>query len=295
MLTRLAHAKLNLILRVDPPVPDGARQGWHPIASWMHAIELADELTFERLSDAKTLRIVIEWADDAPRKSPINWPMESDLVFRAFAALQAACGRKLGVAIRVRKRIPTGAGLGGGSSDGACALIGLNELFGLGLDDTELRAIGLGLGSDVPFFVDAQSPAQPALVTGFGETIKRVERRDDSVTLVIPPIACSTPAVYRAFDALGATSTPASDAEIRERASSLNILDEHLFNDLTQAAIGVAPELARLHEDLCGALGEGGIHLTGSGSALFTFSRDLDRVREIADRHGAAVVATRLA
>ncbi len=294
MLTRLAHAKLNLILRVDAPVAEGARRGWHPIASWMHAIDLADELTFERLEEGETARVVVEWADDAPRPTPIGWPMDRDLVARAHASLQVRCGRELPVGIRVRKRIPTGAGLGGGSSDGACALRALNELFELGLESDELRAIGLSLGSDVPFLIDVETPARPAVVTGFGETIRRVAPRDDALTLILSDVSCPTPDVYRAFDALGARSTPISDEGIIQRAEGSTLVDDLLFNDLFEAALGVAPRLETLYEDLVSELGAARVHLTGSGSALFTFSTDPDRITEIADRHGAALVRARL-
>ncbi len=292
MLRRLAHAKLNLVLRVDQPVAEGMRKGWHPIASWMHAIDLADELTFERL-DGPSAGIGIEWLNDAPRPTPIDWPIEKDLVFRAHAALQERMGQELGVSIGLRKRIPTGAGLGGGSADAACALVALNELFELDLEIKELRRIGLALGSDVPFFIDAQTPVAPAVVTGFGETIERHVPRDDPVTLFIPQEPCSTPAVYRAFDESGQRSAPADDEAIGGIARAGELVDSQLFNDLTVPALGLSADLAMLYDELGEALG-GRIHLTGSGSGLFTFAQDLDAAREIADQHAAVVVSTRL-
>src|SRR6185295_18407432 len=123
---------VNLALSVGPPLPAGdPRAGMHPIASWMHAIDLCDEVWITRLVTGAS-RLDIAWADDAPRPSPIDWPSEKDLAFRAHRLLEGDTGRALPAAIRIAKRIPVGGGLGGGSSDAAATLLALNDLFALG-------------------------------------------------------------------------------------------------------------------------------------------------------------------
>lgn len=258
-----AFAKLNLTLAVGPAIKDGPRKGFHPIASLFAAIDLADEV--EVIAGAKGLDVA--WASDAPRPTPIDWAAEKDLAMRALAAMEARVGRAseagLNVGLRVRKRIPVGGGVGGGSSDAAATLIAVNRACGLGLSRAELRGIGATLGSDVPFFVDEADPPRAAIVTGLGETIERVElplADRLSPLLIIPDFGCPTGEVYRMFDR---APTPGVD-EARVRRSD----PDDLFNDLQSAAELVRPELGEIRakaSDACGAR----VHLTGSGSCLF--------------------------
>ena len=172
-VVRSAPAKVNLALSVgdaEPAERDGARNpraGWHPIASWMVCVDLMDRVRVTPGSEGSTHRIA--WAEDAPRPTPIDWPVEKDLAVRAHRALERRVGRTLPCAVAVEKRIPVGGGLGGGSSDAAAALLALREAFDLPLSDAELAAVGAGLGSDVAFFVDAEHG--PGVVTGFGEGV----------------------------------------------------------------------------------------------------------------------------
>ena len=148
-----AHAKVNLALSVGPPIADGPRAGMHPIASWMAPVELSDTIeiaTLEPGSDARA-----EIVGDGVQ---VNWLVANDLTLRAVRALENEAGRSLPVGVRVTKRIPAGGGLGGGSSDAAAVLRGLDALLGrghgLGLGHEKLRAIAATLGSDIPFFID---------------------------------------------------------------------------------------------------------------------------------------------
>jgi 4-diphosphocytidyl-2-C-methyl-D-erythritol kinase len=131
-LTIPCPAKVNLALSVGGPTPDG----YHPIASWMVAIDLADELTLERADGDSTYDIA--WSDDALRPSPIDWPLESDLIVKAHRLVEAEIGRPLPARATLRKRIPVGAGLAGGSTDGAAMLKALRQLFDLDLPDQRL-------------------------------------------------------------------------------------------------------------------------------------------------------------
>ncbi len=304
-LRRLAHAKINLCLSVGPPPPPDPAStppGMHPISSWMAAVELADEVEVTALGRDEASRYRVEWAPDAPRKSPIDWALEKDLAVRAHRLLEARCGRALPVDMVVRKRTPVGGGLGGGSSDGAAALMGINELFGLGLSTGELVGLSATLGSDVAFFIDdagrhSPAPARPAIVAGFGHLIERAEFVSARVLLVLPAFGTPTGPVYRAYDAAPPHHRALRDAQVRGLAAgarSGGIDSANLFNDLEAPACVVEPRLG----ELLGRLRTAGVgvHMSGSGSTLFV----LDPTREQIDAVGrvapeAVLVETRLA
>ncbi len=322
-LTRRAHAKLNLALWVGGPLPPGhPRAGFHPVCSWMSCIDLFDEVTVEPRGPGDPTSLAVEWAVDAPRPTPIDWAPESDLTVRAMRALEARRGRPLPSRVRVVKRIPVGAGLGGGSSDAAAALISGNAAWGLGLSAAELRQIGASLGSDVPFFIDDAVPARPAIVSGVGEGVERIARVAADTVLVIPPFSCATGPVYRAFDELeqevkrarasgGLPSPQRGEVEdeslVRRRAARAverhRVEGRFLFNALTAAAAKVEP---RLREVLGAVANATNSHtrLTGSGSAVFLIAEPgrLDRTLDVLVRavgaggplEGCRVVRTRL-
>ncbi len=320
---RRAHAKVNLILSVGPPQPPGAaKPGWHEIASWMHTIDLYDDI---EITPAESTSATITWADDALRPTPIDWATEKDLAVRAHTLLEKHAARALPATLRVTKRIPTGSGLGGGSSDAAATLLTLRDAFKLDIDLPTLRTLGASLGSDVPFFLDEQATPRPALVTGFGETLERTPRLKSSVVLVIPPFSCPTPAVYKAFDsvleeeqrereldhvrAAGARATEGRAAGrppqphrakpelVRRRIDRLSRKPDagHLFNDLTLAAYRVEPRLGELVTHLsritrCPA------HITGSGSGIFLLTdrpeKALEQARRVLPEGSAARICT---
>jgi len=287
-VTRRAHAKLNLALWVGAALPrDHPRAGFHPICSWMTCIDLFDEVTVEPLAPGAPTEFSVQWAADAPRQTPINWPPEKDLTLRAVRALEARAGRSLPARVRVVKRVPVGSGLGGGSSDAAAALISGNLAFGLGLSGADLRDLGASLGSDVPFFIDDTEPARPAIVSGLGERVERAPRLAAEVVLIVPPFSCATGPVYRAFDELeeeakrsrasgGLPSAQRGEREdeslVRQRADRAaerhRVEGRFLFNALTAAAARVEP---RVRDVLAAAANTTNCHtrLTGSGSATF--------------------------
>jgi 4-diphosphocytidyl-2-C-methyl-D-erythritol kinase len=218
--TELAHAKLTLTLRVL-----GVRaNGYHELEAEMVSVDLADEVRF---SEGDGLMV-----EDVSGGTEAVMPGPDNLVSRALEAV-GRCAR-----VRLVKRIPAGAGLGGGSSDAAAVL----RWAGRG-DDLALAA---SLGADVPFCL---RPGR-ARVAGTGELVEPLPcRPDEAYTLVIPPVHVSTAAVYRAWDALGAPRGPGT-------------------NDLEQAALAVAPELATWR-DMLGAHSGAEPRLAGSGSTWF--------------------------
>ncbi|MBL4698673.1 MAG: hypothetical protein JKX70_07555, partial [Phycisphaerales bacterium] len=167
-----AYAKVNLALSVGSV---DLQSGLHPICSWMHAIDLFDEVELQKLPESQESRYRIGWARDGEPDEPAGWSIEHDLAVRAHKAMQRAVGRALPVEIRVSKSIPAGGGLGGGSADAAMVLMGINTLFDLGLSHTQLVELAPTLGSDIPFFIDDadrfnQIP-RPAIVQGVGDQI----------------------------------------------------------------------------------------------------------------------------
>lgn len=255
-----APAKLNLALSVGPPGVDRL----HPICSWMVTLNLADELTVTRLEEDRFSRYAVLWHDEARCRSDIDWPIQRDLAVRAHLALERLIGRKLPVQLKLEKRIPVGAGLGGGSSDAAAMLHAVNVLYTLGLSTEELIEIAGELGSDVAFFVRGGN----AIVEGLGDRLEPLSAIDERhVVLIMPRFACETARVYRAFDELVGTE-PKLQAEFVRSMAQKGEWPRSPFNDLLTAAIRVQPELERLLE-VISHRAERPAHLTGSGSTMF--------------------------
>jgi 4-diphosphocytidyl-2-C-methyl-D-erythritol kinase len=173
-----APAKLNLMLRIVGRRPDG----YHLLQTVFQLLDYGDELRFTLRDDGEVRR-----AGDVPGVAP-----DADLVVRAARLLQQETGCALGVEITVRKRIPMGGGLGGGSSDAATTLLALNRLWGLGLDQARLAALGLSLGADVPVFVWGRS----AWSEGVGEVLTPLDLPEVWYAVVRAPCAVSTAEVF---------------------------------------------------------------------------------------------------
>jgi 4-diphosphocytidyl-2-C-methyl-D-erythritol kinase len=299
-------AKVNLALSVGSP--DAA--GMHPIASWMVAVNLCDQLTVEALpAPPGIFDIAFEPADDAPDTvTPIvDWPLEKDLTCKAHALLQRRAGRELPIRLTLRKRIPAGAGLGGGSSNAARTLTALNQLFDLHLDQAELVALSRELGSDVAFGIASAHGTTSAVVTGLGERLEPAPRRQTiHLVLILPPFGCPTGPVYKAFDQLrgyaaagdaGRTkaATP-DDGRVRQLASLTTLPQDAPFNDLAEAACTVQPPLREIRQRLRAALNLP-VHITGSGSTLFVIAPSAltakALARKVAATTGLRAIATR--
>lgn len=264
-LTVSCPAKVNLALSVGAPRPE---DGLHPISSWMVAVGFGDTLNLTRsTSPDSSYEVLI--ADDAPSPQRIDWPIESDLAFRAHGLLQQHVGQDLPIQMELTKRIPSGAGLGGGSSDAAGMLMGLNNLFSLGLGDDELIRLGTRLGSDVGFGVWTKLDKGPAIVSGTGTRIEPValDYPRVPIVLILPPVHCVTREVYRAFDRI--TDRPSVDEDRVRALLNIRPVDSRtLFNDLTEAAFAVHPGLGEIRDRIRDMAGLP-VHLSGSGSAMF--------------------------
>lgn len=215
-----AYAKLNLGLRVLGVRPDG----FHELHTHLQTIAQADELRFAR-ADAG-LRV---------RTTPDLGIAEAEnLVHRAMALFQARTGFTGGVTCALAKRIPTGAGLGGGSSDAAATLRALDVLFETKLPMPTLAAWGAELGSDVPFFLHGGL----ACVRGRGEIVQPMSPAFEGFhfVVVVPPVHCATAEVYGAWDALSA-----GDGDVA-------CTDMGFQNDLEPAALRCYPQLVRFGE-----------------------------------------------
>lgn len=324
---RKAHAKLNLMLSIGAPAPQGTTldgkdvSGFHPMASWMAPISLHDDVTVQRLPEGTPSRYDIAFAPDAIRPETVNWPVDKDLCVRAHRALEAALSRKLPIALTLHKRIPTGAGLGGGSSDAAATLLAIRDAFSdvEFPDDDALEAIAMKLGSDIAFFLDpaaADHWPRQAIVESFGEKIDRVEGVSGRAILVLTSLSCATGPVYAAFDQLLAAELaerarvakgrqPSTDPKgemIRQRhakALTQGVREDHFFNDLSKAAFAVEPRLGALATSLA-SMTRLGAHVTGSGSAIFLWpqgsrlaSKDGEELRSGAASDKARVDAAR--
>jgi 4-diphosphocytidyl-2-C-methyl-D-erythritol kinase len=174
-----APAKLNLFLHVIGRRPDG----YHLLQTVFRLIDLCDLLDIDTRSDGQIVR----------ETDMVGVAHDDDLVVRAAKALQQHTGTKLGAQIRVRKRIPSGAGLGGGSSDAACVLIALNRLWQTRLTRQALMQVGLGLGADVPFFIFGQS----AFAEGIGEKLTALDLPQQAYLVVQPAQHVPTQGIFQ--------------------------------------------------------------------------------------------------
>jgi 4-diphosphocytidyl-2-C-methyl-D-erythritol kinase len=174
-----APAKLNLFLHVTGRRPDG----YHELQTVFQLIDLCDKISIAVREDG-----VIERPD-----GPAGVDPESDLTVRAARALQQATGCRLGATLRVRKRIPMGGGLGGGSSDAATVLLGLNSVWGCGLPIDALARLGLPLGADVPVFVRGSS----AWGEGVGENLQSLELPEAWYVVIHPGVHVGTRDVFQ--------------------------------------------------------------------------------------------------
>ena len=249
-----APAKINLTLEVMGKRSDG----FHDIVSVMVAVDLADELVLEEAAEVSLA------CDDPALSGPDN------LALRAAITLREAAGVAAGVRISLKKNIPVAAGLGGGSSDAAAVLIGLNRLWGLGMSAEELTPIAAGLGSDVPFFLYGGT----AMVGGRGDIVRPLPPADIKHAVILTPsieVAGKTGVMFAALQPEHHTRgalTRKLEARIRGGG---DVPAQFLFNAFDDVAI---PVFAGLQEcwDAFAGLGATEIHLCGAGPSLFTLA-----------------------
>ena len=233
-----APAKLNLFLHITGRRADG----YHELQTLFQLIALTDTIA---------IRVRADGAIERP-EGPKEVPAESDLAVRAAQALKAATGTRLGASLRVLKRIPQGAGLGGGSSDAATTLVALNEEWDCGLSTPELAAIGQRLGADVPVFIGGFS----AWGEGIGERLTPVELPERWYLIIHPRRAVSTRAVFQ-------------DPELTRNSPLITIrafFESGGRNDCEAVVRRLAPEVGEAL-DWLGRFAPA--QLTGTGSCVF--------------------------
>ena len=252
-VSRESPAKINLTLHVGPLRPDG----FHEIESLVARVRLCDKVSVSPRDDG---RLTLSCSD------PSISCDETNLALQAAQRLAEATNvRNRGAAITLEKQIPTGSGLGGGSSNAATVLTLLNQLWQTGLPAQELAKIGAEIGSDVPLFF--RTPL--CIVRGRGELVEDVRKtRPGWAVLILPAIHSTTRDVYAAWDRLGSHPGRPSPNDVLEHAASAERLMPVLFNDLQPAALAANPELTEVFNELV-RLSDSPVRMTGSGSAFF--------------------------
>jgi 4-diphosphocytidyl-2-C-methyl-D-erythritol kinase len=253
-----APAKVNLGLRVVGRRADG----YHELESLFVPLDLADAIA---LRSERAPETQVELAVDGPAAGAP--PGDDNLAARAARAFLARAGIGARIAIRLTKRTPVAAGLGGGSSDAAAVLRGLAEAFPGAVARDALEEIALGLGADVPFFLDPR----PAWVTGIGERREPVAGLPPlALLLANPGEALATKEVFRAFDALAQPRAKSADPprDLAHELAEDRALARRLHNDLEEPAVRLCPPIARLRAQLAVA-GARAVGMSGSGATLF--------------------------
>jgi len=265
-----AYAKLNLMLHVGRPRNDGL----HPLCSIFASIDLHDDVHVEP-ADA-----------DSVACPGLDGP---NLAQTAIAAYRDRVPELPPLAVRIEKRIPVAAGLGGGSADAAAVLRAANRIAGDRLDPATLRDLGAGLGSDVPSQIDPRH----ALVSGVGEIVEPIELPPFAAVLVPRREGLSTAAVYAQFDLLGGGREQLDLDRLREVAHEM-VLAPVLNNDLQPAALALRPELGGVLAALR-ASGALGAIVSGSGPTCFGLFADRASAQAAAATvEGALVTGLRL-
>jgi 4-diphosphocytidyl-2-C-methyl-D-erythritol kinase len=251
-ITVPAHGKVNWTLDVHAKRSDGL----HEIRSVMQRIELADQLTFEIGEPGIRLRIIGPESNGVPAD-------ESNIVWKTAVALGVD-----GVDITVDKKLPNQAGLGGGSSDAASTLLALNELFGLALDDVEIRKKAVTLGADVSFFLQNR----PAIVGGYGDIVTPIDDgKSIGIVILKPDVGVSTSEAYSALDHYPNRLSKNATASWPHSPPS---------NDFEEVVFALYPDISEARRALYDA-GVDGAMLCGSGAAMMGWGPDISETAKM--------------
>jgi len=267
ILSLRAPAKINWFLKVLGKRDDG----YHDLISVMQCVNLYDELTFEH---ADTIELI----------SDMDIPPVDNIVYRTASSLKKNTSYPKGAKITLLKNIPSGAGLGGGSSDAASTLMGLNRLWGLKLNNTELHAIAAEIGADVPFFLDGPC----SLAERRGEKLSPLKIHSSAVLLLVKPsVSVSTAEAYASFDSGKVKKLTKKPNDIKLLVQVFTRQDFNLYgnlfdNDLEPVVAARYPVIREIKTRL---LNSGAIisAMTGSGSAVYGLFRNREHAEKSAD------------
>lgn len=258
----ISPAKVNLVLAVG----EKQESGFHEVQTIMHSLALHDTLSMRRFDDEGSgdgLQVMLK-CESSFTIDPLLIKAEENIAYKAVVELAKALGRTQDETIEMilNKVIPAEAGLGGGSSNAAAALVGAATLWGVGVEDERVQEVASRLGADVSFFLKGGC----ARLSGKGDVFEaQLEPRSGFVLLVRPDTGVSTGKAYAAFD-----EDPVLPSS--EYLSSIATLDAaadvSLYNNLEKAACSVTPVVAQVLEWGRAAAGEENVVLCGSGSAV---------------------------
>ena len=258
----ISPAKVNLVLAVG----EKQESGFHEVQTIMHSLALHDTLSMRRFDDEGSgdgLQVMLK-CESSFTIDPLLIKAEENIAYKAVVELAKALGRTQDETIEMilNKVIPAEAGLGGGSSNAAAALVGAATLWGVGVEDERVQEVASRLGADVSFFLKGGC----ARLSGKGDVFEaQLEPRSGFVLLVRPDAGVSTGKAYAAFD-----EDPVLPSS--EYLSSIAALDAaadvSLYNNLEKAACSVTPVVAQVLEWGRAAAGEEDVVLCGSGSAV---------------------------
>jgi 4-diphosphocytidyl-2-C-methyl-D-erythritol kinase len=265
--------KVNLILNILGKRADG----FHELETVMHPVNLFDEMDFDRVTGGFQLTC----------SDPALPTDSSNLVHRAAMLFFQKTGIQDGVLIHLEKKIPMAAGLGGGSGNAATTLLGLNELFDEPLSEKALHEIAAGLGSDIPFFLQAK----PGLGTGRGEKIQSLDlfpaMNGAAFVLIHPGFGISTPWAYQNLvrfpDALNGTPGRAQKLISLLQTADLRTAGREFYNSLEAPARDKYP-LLTLFQDFLRENGAAATLMSGSGSTTFAIVDNLSAAEKLAEK-----------
>ena len=243
-LTLRSPAKLNLFLHIIGRRSDG----YHLLQSVFQLIDWCDTIHLKRISENAVRRI-----NPIPGVSP-----EQDLVVRAANLLKDFCKIDCGVEIDLKKEIPMGAGMGGGSSDAATTLIGLNALWNLNLSKETLCELGLKLGADVPFFIFGQN----AFVEGIGEKIQEIALQTPDFLVIFPNRGIATASIFQDRDLTRDHAQITIEGFLASPQS-------YQSNDCQAVAMRICPEVKQALDWISQAVPGSQPRMSGSGSSVF--------------------------
>jgi len=257
-----SNAKINISLSVKRKLDNG----FHEVKIITLPVSLHDVLYIKKSKENRVFFKKDQLVDQ-----------ENNLVYKAILAFKEKTGCKYNFTVKIDKRIPNQAGLGGGSSNAAFTLVALNKICKTKLTNKELEEIGLPLGSDVPFFINNL----PAVAKGIGERLTNIFVLNKyHVLLVKPQKGLSTKQVYELYDTVGNRDAHIHDVVIGLEAGNEKLIAKTMFNSLEAPAISLLPEIKEIKDYLM-SKGLNIVLMSGSGSTVFALSLEKGKLKRI--------------